>query len=258
MSANVRNAHRKMARRACFQRGSKTSMALARDSWWAQAGPLSTISPELEPALRGLPHDPVELCRVAQGLVMLPNLAAGFGIADHRQEERSIRSANNMLRQLLELDGAPVVQDRSPDQRVMGTCRHFALLSCAFLRYRGIPARARCGFATYFMADKYLDHWVTEYLDDRGRWVRIDSEILGFSFVEHPEDLAVGEFLTGGEAWQFLAESGVNPADFGVDGAPHAWDLIGKVAEACATGDQSVIEQMYQTEDLTVPAHLIN
>lgn len=146
---------------------------------WEQAGPLTTIDDDLGAALAGLPADPVGLCRVAQGLVMLPHLAAGFGIPDDRQEERSIRSTADVLRRALQLDGAPIEEERPPDRRVIGTCRHFALLSCAFLRYRSIPARARCGFAGYFVADKYVDHWVTEYLDDRGRWIRIDSEILG-------------------------------------------------------------------------------
>ncbi|MEU2610181.1 hypothetical protein ABZ570_01115 [Micromonospora sp. NPDC007271] len=45
-----------------------------------------------------------------------------------------------------------------------------------------------------------MDHWITEYRHD-GRWMRIDSESLGGSLVAKPEDLAAGEFLTGGEAW---------------------------------------------------------
>ena len=81
---------------------------------------------------------------------------------------------------------------------MVGTCRHFAVLSCALLRYRGIPARARCGFATYFEPGKGLDHWVTEYWDQHGpRRVRIDSEILGQQVLSHPEDLQPGEFLSG-------------------------------------------------------------
>ena len=31
------------------------------------------------------------------------------------------------------------------------------------LRLRGIPARARCGFATYFMVRKGVDHWIVEH-----------------------------------------------------------------------------------------------
>ncbi|MFD8394927.1 hypothetical protein ACFV2N_38505 [Streptomyces sp. NPDC059680] len=43
-----------------------------------------------------------------------------------------------------------------------------------------MAARARCGFATYFVEQRGLDHWITEYWHtDQARWVRTDSEILG-------------------------------------------------------------------------------
>jgi hypothetical protein len=118
---------------------------------------------------------------------------------------------------LLALDPAPLTTARPPDRRVIGTCRHFAVLSCALLRFRGIAARARCGFATYFQPGQGLDHWITEYRRD-GRWVRIDSEILGGSLVERPEDLAAGEFLTGGEAWTAFRDGRIDAAHFGVYG----------------------------------------
>ena len=91
------------------------------------------------------------------------------------------------------------------------------MLSCALLRYRGIAARARCGFATYFQPGQGVDHWITEYRQD-GRWVRIDSEILGGSVVARPRDLAAGEFLTGGEAWRAFRDGHIDAAHFGVYG----------------------------------------
>ncbi|WP_324192492.1 transglutaminase domain-containing protein [Nocardia transvalensis] len=101
----------------------------------------------------------------------------------------------------------------------MGTCRHFAVISCALLRYRGIASRVRCGFATYFQPGQGLDHWITEYWDDtEGRWVRIDSEILGQSVLEHPEDLGAGEFLSGGEAWAAFRDGRIDASTFGVYG----------------------------------------
>jgi len=206
------------------RRGSPGSVERAAGLRWDGPGLLTAINDDVAPALAGLPDDPVELCRVAQGLVMLPGLAPGFGIAEDRQQERSIRSASAILRRLIELENAPIEEPRAADRRVVGTCRHFALLSTAFLRHRSIPARARCGFAGYFVPDKYVDHWITEY-HDGNRWVRVDAEILSFSFVEHPDDLAPGEFLTGGEAWTFLVEGGADALDFGVDGVAHAWGI---------------------------------
>jgi transglutaminase-like putative cysteine protease len=86
----------------------------------------------------------------------------------------------------------------SEGKRVAGTCRHFAVLSCALLRHRGIAAHVRCGFATYFQPGQGLDHWITEYRDDSGtRWIRVDSEIStlpGSASTDH-EDLRVPENL---------------------------------------------------------------
>lgn len=192
---------------------------------WDRPGLLTAIDDDIASALSRLPEEAIRLCRVAQGLVVQPNTAGGFGIADDRLLEQSIRPASDVLRRLLELDPAPLDRERPPDRRVVGTCRHFALLACAFLRHRAIPSRVRCGFAGYFQPGKFLDHWVIEYRDDTGRWVRVDPEILGLDLVEHPEDLQPGEFLTGGEAWRFLHATGADPMTFGVDGAPHAWGI---------------------------------
>lgn len=192
---------------------------------WDQPGRFSEIDEDLRWALANLPDDPVELCRSAQGLVMLPQLAGAFGIPESRMGEQSIRPASDILRRVLALDASEVGADRHADSRVVGTCRHFALLACSFLRHRGIAARTRCGFATYFVPDTYVDHWVVEYRHPSGGWVRVDPEILGFDFVDDPTQLEPGEFLTGGEAWMLLANSDVDPMCFGVDGAPHAWGI---------------------------------
>jgi hypothetical protein len=76
----------------------------------------------------------------------------------------------------------------------------------------------RCGFATYFQAGQGLDHWITEYQDGDGRWVRVDSEVLGGTVLDHPEDLRPGEFLSGGEAWAAFRRGEIDAARFGVYG----------------------------------------
>jgi len=187
---------------------------------------LTVIDGDVAPLLAELPSAPVELCAVAQGLVMLPNLAAGFGIPEERQEERSIHSVSDILRVLRQHDDRGVEQSRRVTSRVVGTCRHFALLACAFLRHRAIPARCRAGFASYFVAGSFLDHWVVEYRHPvESRWVRVDPEILGFEFVAAPHDLAEGEFLTGGEAWIRCRQGRVDSSTFGVDGYPENFGI---------------------------------
>jgi glycine/D-amino acid oxidase-like deaminating enzyme len=106
-----------------------------------------------------------------------------------------------------------------PGRRVVGTCRHFAVLSCALLRFRGIAARARCGFGTYFQPGQGQDHWITEYWHQQNaRWVRVDTQHLEGTFVAHPEDLQPGEFLSGGEAWAAYREGQIDARQFGVFG----------------------------------------
>ena len=187
---------------------------------------LTAIDPDLGSLLVDLPTTAVELCAVAQGLVVLPDLAASFGIPEERDDERSIRPASDILGVLRSMDDRPLTDERAFTDRVVGTCRHFAVLACAFLRHQGIHARVRCGFATYFEPGKYLDHWVVEHRHPtEPRWVRTDAEILGFDFVAAPDDLVEGEFLSGGEAWTLCRERGVDPMDFGVPGYPHAWGI---------------------------------
>jgi hypothetical protein len=171
-----------------------------------------------------LPGDPVGICAVAQGLVIQPHDAVASGIGEDRIPEKAIRPASELVAVLTALDSSPLNHARAPEKRVVGTCRHFTVLACAFLRARGIPARARCGFGTYFRAGHGFDHWITEYWDaDDQRWVRVDTEHLGKDYVEHPEDLAPGEFLTGVEAWVRYRAGLIDAQTFGVPGTDHAW-----------------------------------
>jgi Transglutaminase-like superfamily len=182
-------------------------------------GPLTDLATVRPPALERIPYEPVDVCRPAHTLVIQPGDAKSLGLPDARFAENQLRPAAALIEALLTLGSAPLDVPRSPDRRVIGTCRHFAVLSCALLRRRGTAARVRCGFATYFQPGHGLDHWITEYWHEQDkRWVRIDSEYLGRSIKATPEDLHPGQFLTGGEAWQAFRVGGIDAAKFGVYG----------------------------------------
>ena len=95
---------------------------------------------------------------------------------------------------------------REPGARVGGRCNTYTLLTVALLRAAEIPARARCGFATYFVPDHYEDHWVAEYWDvDRGRWIMVDAQldatwrrVFGMDPDERVVEVGPEQFLTGG------------------------------------------------------------
>jgi hypothetical protein len=199
-------------------------MDSAVTDYYRQPGVLTAVAEDQRPLLADLPAAPAEICSLAQGLVVQPADTASLGLPEERDEEGNLRPATELIRVLSGLDPSPLDAPRKPEHRVVGTCRHFAVLACALLRFRDIPARARCGFASYFVAGKHVDHWVTEYFDGKqGRWVRIDPEILGSDLVARPGDLAPGEFLTGGEAWQLYRSGKADAANFGVHDVDDAW-----------------------------------
>ena len=264
---------------------------------YSQPGTFTSLSPDQSPYLEGLPADPVGICTVVRDLVIQPHDAAAAGVPEDRLPERNIRPARTLVGVLTSLHPAPLAQPRTPDRRVVGTCRHFATLACTLLRASGVTARARCGFASYFVPGRYVDHWIIEYLRD-GRWVRVDTEILGGSVLDRPDDLAPGQFLTGGESWALYRSGSVDPDLFGVHGTDNwgvgeirgnavrdlaslnglemlPWDEWGRMTAsyqgttgpeydalmdriADAGDDPAAVAKLYATEDLTVPEELVS
>ncbi|MEY9889819.1 hypothetical protein ABIA31_003476 [Catenulispora sp. MAP5-51] len=182
-------------------------------------GPFTDVRAVDPAALRGLATDPVDLCRPVSRLVIQPHDAKAAGITAERLAENQIRPAAALVERLMAAGTAPLSQGREPGERVVGTCRHFAVLACALLRNAGTAARVRCGFATYFQPGQALDHWVIEYRPaDSARWIRLDPETLGGTVLPNAGDLKPGDFLTGAEAWAMYRRGEVDGATFGVYG----------------------------------------
>jgi hypothetical protein len=182
-------------------------------------GPLTTLDGVSSAVLAPVPVDAVGVCMPVHNLVIQPIDAQPLDLPAARFEDNHVRPVARLVQRLLALDPAPLTTAREPAKRVVGTCRHFAVLSCALFRHRGIPARVRCGFATYFQPNQGLDHWITEYQDAAdSRWIRIDSEILAQTVLSHPADLRPGEFLSGAEAWSAYRRGEIDASRFGVYG----------------------------------------
>jgi hypothetical protein len=184
-----------------------------------------------------LPSDVSELCEVVQGVMLHIFWTQGYGVelSEERKEEVQIRKVEDMLARIIELDERPINLMRDPSLKVVGNCRDFSLLLCSLLRHRGIPARPRCGFATYFTPGRYEDHWICEYWNsDEERWVKVDAQLdslqietLKIDF--NPHDLPAGKFLTAGETWQSCRSGDIDPDYCGIFELKGLWFVAGNV-----------------------------
>jgi len=143
-------------------------------------------------------------------------------LSEERKAEVQLRSMERHLRCMLELDPGPLITPRSNEKKVVGNCRDFSLTLASMLQSKGIPARPRCGFATYFDPSLYIDHWVCEYWNAaEQRWIFVDAQLdevqqnilkTTFNTLDVPRD----QFLVGGAAWKMCRDGQADPDRFGI------------------------------------------
>ncbi|MBD0738334.1 transglutaminase-like domain-containing protein [Streptomyces sp. CBMA29] len=174
----------------------------------------------------GLPADPQVLAETVRNLLIHREEAHLFAYElprDRKDAEAETRYAADILAVARGLCDAPLDRPRRPEERFAGICRDFALLLCSALREKGIPARVRGGYATYFAPDFHDDHWITEYWDaDRESWRLVDPQLAapepmsahGIDF--DPFDVPRDRFVTAGLAWQDCRSGAADPDTYGV------------------------------------------
>jgi hypothetical protein len=193
-------------------------------AYYASQGPITDPGPGAE-ALRSLPDDLPGLARVVQGLVFhyfADEAIFGWRPPRARIAEIDTRHAAAMLARLAALDARPLTEPRPPERRLVGCCRDFTVLLCTLGRARGIPVRARVGFARYFSPGFHVDHEILEWWDvGRSCWRLVDPQLserhlthyrIGFDPLDVPRD----QFLVGGRAWQLCRSGAVDPETFGL------------------------------------------
>lgn len=192
----------------------------ARD-FWSTPGRMTTFD---ENATSGIPADPVALRAIVPTLLVHPGWAAAYDVEvdEAREAETNLRDCGSMTAALLGRLDAPLTSHRRPRDRITGTCRNFTVFHVGLLRSVGIPARARCGHASYFEAGRWIDHWVTEWWNaSEARWVRADPQLddIQRSMLQldwSADDLPPGAFLTGGECWVAIRDGRIDPEVCGI------------------------------------------
>jgi hypothetical protein len=189
--------------------------------------------------LEALPNDVAALCRIVQGLAIHEYMARAYGVtlSEERKSESHIRPVERMLDRLLELDSRPLTVTRPPERRLVGVCHHFMLLLVAMLRAKGIPARGRYGFGSYFNPPYFEDHLVCEYWSRAAaRWILVDPQLdavwrrelkLDFDPLDVPRD----RFVVAGDAWTQCRTGEADPAKYGifVGNLRGLWFIAGEV-----------------------------
>jgi hypothetical protein len=191
--------------------------------YYASPGHITNVEAAAE-LLSHMPSTIPGLCHLIQGIVLHPFEAHHYGvkIPRRRWQELDLCEVASMLQRVWQLEPTPLHIPRSPEKRLLGNCRDYATLLCAFLRWQGIPARVRYGFATYFEANFYTDHVVCEYWNThQRRWILVDAQIddvlrhayeINLDTLDLPHDA----FLLAGHAWQLYRTSRVDPNEFGI------------------------------------------
>lgn len=192
-------------------------MGLEEREYFAAFGPTSDIGHRAEYTGR-LPSDPASLGEIVRG-ILIHNWDAEMNGIESSPERDGMRTfgAGPTIDRILKLDSAPLDQPRLPEARLIGYCYHFALVHCALLRTKGVPSRARCGFASYLGDGKWTDHWVIEHWDG-AEW-RLNDPQIGL------DQLSNDHFRTGVQAWQLCRSGEADPTDHGI-GDLWGWDEL--------------------------------
>src|ERR1700730_13546841 len=116
-------------------------------------------------SVNSLPSDVLTLCQTLQGLLIHEAWIDKYGVspAVFSGQSRETLSVAQRLEQLLAIDPSPLTTARPNASKALSPCRDLSLMLCGVLRHHGVPARVRCGFAQYFAANPYEDHWVCQY-----------------------------------------------------------------------------------------------
>jgi hypothetical protein len=172
--------------------------------------------------LSELPATPTALADALEKFVIHHAIARslGFGVPKHAETDRDLRQASHLLGEAVQRDARPLTQHRVLADYLYGTCHDFALLAVSALRERGIAARLRVGFASYFRAGRWEDHWVCEHRCS-GRWAILDAQLgararAGLQIAFDVADVPSTRWRSAASAWQALRSGELDPSMCGV------------------------------------------
>lgn len=216
-------------------------MVDATHAGYLAQGPFSDpgrFATRLDRLVESVGGDPAALARAVRSLMIHVHWRTRYGLAEDAKRNETETNLRDMQAKLARLSELQVSLERSREDvsplpaelKLIGTCRDHCLFYAALLRWCGVPARIRCGYANYFLPNPWEDHWVVErWSDPENRWIVSDPQLdelmvdrLKIEF--DPLDLPEGVFVSGGEAW-LACRAGANPDGYGIFNW-RGWDFV--------------------------------
>lgn len=119
-------------------------------------------------------------------------------------------TVQSVLEGLLSHDSSGFAKDRKPENRLVLTCRHNAIVLASILRYRGIPARVRYGFAPYLVPGLHSTHVVCEiWNNNENRWMLVDPST-------DRVDMSYDSFELSNDVWSHMQKKEIDPKVYGI------------------------------------------
>lgn len=187
---------------------------------WATQSPV-TDPGEAAWAIDALPGDLKALRAASSQLVFHYRAGGDFavnGVTAERISEINTCYADAMLGLVLKYGEPSLARERPPRERLVGCCRDATVFFLAMARHKGIPARARVGFAAYLAPGWLIDHEIAEVWDDsERRWRLVDPEMdAGWTPTVNGTavdwlDVAPDQFVTAPHAWQAARTGAADP-----------------------------------------------
>jgi formylglycine-generating enzyme required for sulfatase activity len=171
---------------------------------------------------KNLPDSLPELCQLIKSQTIHPFAELRMyrdQIPKERWNEASkYPTVRSILEGLLSYNSSGLVKDRKPEDRLVLGCRENSILLASILKYRGIPARVRSGFAAYLKPGFHSIHTICEVWNKTDNcWMLVDPTTNMIDFSREQFDLS-------NDVWLKMQNKAIDPKLYGLgdnfDGLP--------------------------------------
>ncbi len=192
---------------------------------------------------KNLPDSLPELCSLIKSQFIHPIVE----LPDHRDqipEERwnelvKYTTVKSILKGLVSYDSRGLVTDRKPEDRLVLHCWHCSILLASILKYRGIPARVRYGYAPYLTPGFHSGHVICEVWNENDkRWMLVDPST-------NMIDYSRKEFDFSNDSWLKMQKKEIDPNLYGMPGNYSKYNGLVSIASTVCLDLASLLGNEY-------------